>query len=88
MSRTPTEPSHDPIFREIDLSAEIRKIWGVRWNSPEVAYRFGDREFVLKTEDAAIYSGVVSGTSRAILDETGAPILDETGEIITEDLFP
>lgn len=42
--------------REIDLSAEIRKIWGPEWNQPEVSYRFGDREFKLRTGDAAIYA--------------------------------
>src|SRR6266850_1860858 len=52
---TVTEQKHDPIFREIDLSAEARRLWGSQWNAPEVAYRFGDREFFLRTEDSAIY---------------------------------
>lgn len=56
MSATPTEPSHDPTFREIDLSAEVKKIWGVEWNKPSPAYVFSnDRKFELRTEDAAIY---------------------------------
>jgi len=51
------ELPHDPIFREIDLSAEVRKIWGPKWNEAEISYRFSnDREFKLKTGDAAIYS--------------------------------
>jgi hypothetical protein len=46
----------DPVFREIDLSAEIKKIWGPQWNAPEVAYEFSSgRKFYLKTGDAGIY---------------------------------
>lgn len=56
MSSTPTEESHDPVFRTINLGAEVRKIWGPKWNEPEVAYRFSNgREFKLRTGDAAIY---------------------------------
>lgn len=43
-------------FREIDLAAEVKKIWGVKWNAPEPAYEFSNgRKFELRTEDAAIY---------------------------------
>lgn len=43
-------------FREIDLGAEVKKVWGPKWNAPEVAYEFSNgRKFELKTEDAAIY---------------------------------
>lgn len=56
MAATPTEPAHDTGTREIDVNAEVRKIYGAKWNAPEVAYRFGDREFVLRTGDAAIYA--------------------------------
>ena len=52
----PTEPSHDPVFTTINLSAEIKKIWGEEWNEPELAYEFGDRKFYLRTGDAAIYA--------------------------------
>ena len=56
MSATPTEPSHDPTFREINLSAEVKKIWGVKWNAPEVEYEFSNgRKFERRTGDAAIY---------------------------------
>ena len=52
-----TEPSHDPKFREINMSAEVRKAWGPAWNEPELAYEFanGERKFKLRTGDAAIY---------------------------------
>lgn len=43
-------------FREINLSAEIKKIYGPKWNEPEVSYVFGDRKFYLRTGDAAIYA--------------------------------
>lgn len=44
-------------FRTIDLAAETRRIWGVEWNKPEVAYEFSNgRKFELRTGDAAIYA--------------------------------
>lgn len=56
MSATPTEESHDPVFRTIDLAAEVKKMWGPKWNEPELAYEFSNgRKFVLRTGDAAIY---------------------------------
>ena len=46
----------DPIFREIDLSAEIRKKWGKDWNKSEPDYRFSNgREFEMRTADSGIY---------------------------------
>lgn len=73
-----TEQRHDPIFRTLDLSAEIRRIWGAKWNSPELAYRFGDREFFLRTEDASIYSGLSAGVGGGfILMEDGSFVLEE-----------
>ena len=58
MAATPTEQNHDPVFREIDMSAEAKKAWGPEWNAPEIAYEFADgkRKFKLRTGDAAIYS--------------------------------
>ncbi len=51
-----TNPSHDPVFREIDLGAEVKKIWAEKWNQPETSYEFSNgRKFTLKTGDAAIY---------------------------------
>ena len=46
-----------PTVREINLGAEIRKIWGPEWNKPEIAYEMADgRKFYLRTGDAAIYA--------------------------------
>lgn len=43
-------------FRDIALSAEIKKIWGKKWNQPEVEYEFSNgRKFERRTGDAAIY---------------------------------
>jgi hypothetical protein len=51
-----SEDSHDPVFREKNLSAEIKKLWGPNWNKPEVSYEFSNgRKFELRTQDAAIY---------------------------------
>jgi len=47
---------HDPVFREIDMNAEVKKIWGPKWAEPETSYEFSSgRKFTLKTGDAAIY---------------------------------
>lgn len=46
-----------PTSREINLSAEVKKIWGPEWNAPETSYEFSNgRKFKLRTGDAAIYS--------------------------------
>lgn len=45
-----------PNTSEINLSAEIKKIWGPEWNKPEISYEFGKRKFELRTGDASIYS--------------------------------
>lgn len=51
-----TEPPNDPVFREINLSAEIKKIYGNKWNAPETSYEFSNgRKFELRTGDAGIY---------------------------------
>jgi len=51
-----SEQSHDPVFREIDMGAEVRRIYGPKWNEPELAYEFSNgQKFYLRTEDAAIY---------------------------------
>lgn len=57
MPRTiPREQDHTPTFREIDMSAEVRKTYGPHWNKPETSYEFSNgRKFELRTEDAAIY---------------------------------
>lgn len=45
------------VFKQVDLSAEIKKLWGPKWNQPETSYEFSNgRKFQLRTEDAAVYS--------------------------------
>jgi hypothetical protein len=84
-NRTPTEEDHSVIFRELNISAEIKRLWGTQWNSPELAYEFGDRKFYLRTEDAGIYTGASPGLGNNLLDESGDPLLDETsGNLIDE----
>ena len=52
-----TEPSHNPDFKTVDLSAEVKKRWGPEWGKPSTSYEFSSgRKFELRTEDAAIYS--------------------------------
>lgn len=47
----------NPIFRETNLSAEVRRIYGPKWNEPELAYEFSNgRKFYLRTGDAAVYA--------------------------------
>lgn len=44
------------VFRTIDLSAEIKKIWGPEWSKPETSYEFSSgRKFELRTEDFGPY---------------------------------
>ena len=44
-------------FREINLGAEIKKIWAEKWAEPETSYEFSNgRKFKLRTGDAAIYA--------------------------------
>ena len=51
-----SESLKNPIFRELNLSAEVKRIWGPHWNEPEIAYEFSNgRQFKLRTGDAAIY---------------------------------
>ena len=46
----------DPIVRTTNLSAEIKKMYGPKWNAPSPSYEFSNgRKFELRTEDAAIY---------------------------------
>ncbi len=52
MAATPTEPDHPVTTRVIDMNAEVRKIWGARWNEPEVVYEFSNgRKFVAQPGD-------------------------------------
>ena len=45
-----------PVFKTINLSAEIKKLYGPKWNEPEVSYEFSNgRKFHLRTGDASIY---------------------------------
>lgn len=53
----PENYESDVVFRELNLSAEIKKMWGPKWNAPEPAYEFSNgRKFELRTGDAAIYA--------------------------------
>ena len=57
MTTTNDQFPRDPTFRVIDLSAEVKKMLGPKWNAPEPAYEFSNgRKFELRTGDAAIYS--------------------------------
>ena len=59
----------DAKFREIDLGAEARRIWGKHWNAPETSYQFSNkREFKLRTEDSSVYGR----------QSFGDPLLQET----------
>lgn len=45
------------VFRDVDLSAEVKKLWGPEWSKPETSYVFSNgRKFELQTGDAAIYA--------------------------------
>ena len=49
-------PENKVNFREINLSAEIKKIWGPQYNAPVTEYEFSNgRKFERRTEHAAIY---------------------------------
>lgn len=52
-----TEPPNEPTFRTIDLSAEVKRLYGPKWNEPELEYEFGDgkRKFKRRTADSGIY---------------------------------
>ena len=51
------DAENNPNFTERSLSAEIKKLWGPKWNEPETSYVFSNgREFKLRTGDAAIYA--------------------------------
>lgn len=44
------------VFKDVNLSAEIKKAWGEKWNQPEIAYEWSNgKKHYLKTGDAAIY---------------------------------
>lgn len=54
---SPTNPPNNISATVIDLSAEVRRIWGPSWNKPSVSYEFSNgRKFELMTQDAAIYA--------------------------------
>ena len=51
-----SNPENKVNFRTINLSNEIKKEWGPKWNAPEVEYEFSNgRKFERRTEYAAIY---------------------------------
>jgi hypothetical protein len=84
--RTPTEQAHDPIFRELNISAEIKRMWGPKWNAPELAYEFSNgRKFYLRTEDSGIYS-TIAGSH--ILLEQGGFLLTDSGDKVPIQTLP
>lgn len=57
MTTTNDSFPRNPTFRTIDLSAEVKKMLGPKWNAPEPAYEFSSgRKFELRTGDASIYA--------------------------------
>jgi hypothetical protein len=45
-----------PPMKEIDLSAEIKKVWGTEWAKPELEYEFSNgKKFYRRTEHAGVY---------------------------------
>jgi hypothetical protein len=43
-------------MREVNLSAEIKKMWGKEWDAPELEYQFSNgKKFYRRPEHAAIY---------------------------------
>ena len=56
-NQSPTDRKMDVTVRTLDWNAEVRKLWGPKWNEPEVQYRFSNgREFKWRTEDGAPYN--------------------------------
>lgn len=88
----------DAKFREIDMGAEARRIWGKNWNAPEDSYVFSNkRTFKLRTEDSGVYSSAQSSGGYFLQDTTSADIaaagptenfrflLDEGGGFLLQD---
>ena len=52
-----TTQNNDPVFRVIDMAAEVKKMYGPKWNEPEIAYEWSNgKKHYLRTGDAAIYA--------------------------------
>lgn len=63
---------NDVVFRELDLGAEIKNIWGSKWNAPETEYEFSNgRKFDLRTSDSGIYAGTQSSGDEILLEDDG-----------------
>ena len=57
MSTPLPDPNYSVTVREVNLSAEVKKMLGPKWNAPETSYEFSNgRKFELRTGDAAIYA--------------------------------
>lgn len=50
----PTNP--DVTGKTLDLGAEARRIWGPKFNEPEVEYEFSGRTFKRRTDECAVYA--------------------------------
>ena len=64
-----SDHTNKPTAREINLAAEIKRMWGPEWNKPSEAYRFEDRLFYLRTEDSGIYQNVGYMVDGYIVDQ-------------------
>lgn len=77
----------NPVFRDVDLGAEVKRIWGPKWNEPEVSYQFsGKREFKLRTGDdysriRLINYASLTGASGDYISTPDSAALDITGDI-------
>lgn len=46
------EPERRPVVTEVNLSAEVKKILGKKWNEPQPQYEFSNgRTFVIHPEE-------------------------------------
>lgn len=53
----PNNTNDNTTYRTINLSAEVKKMWGKQWNEPEVEYEFSNgRQFKRRTAESAIYT--------------------------------
>jgi PKD repeat protein len=57
--------------RTINLSEEVKKIWGKAWNEPDIEYEFSSKTFKRRTEEAEIYSAT---PGNAVAAFAGTPL--------------
>ena len=50
-------PVNNVTTRELDWTAEVKKIWGPKWNEPDPEYEFSNgRVFKRRIDDVASYA--------------------------------